>query len=344
MTLSIVNTNTLTDLAGNELSPPAGTNPTVHIDTVAPAPQVSVVSVDDDLLNSTELSAGTISVTINVSGDIGEQGAHVRLFDGNDDPQGTEFFVDPYGEAQTSIVSIDSTIAVGNVYSVTIDGQSFSYTVTEGDGVADVRDGLISAVNAGISGVVTADTETGESLRIVGQAEGIPFTLQVSAVDSGSAPLPDAMAVTTTQAAKTPYDPDGPNQYVIEVDAGSFPSTDGDYTISAEIVAADEAGNWGEDVSDPRSYTIDATAPTATITIQDGGEPITGPVTVNVTFIEPVSDLSIEDFAFDDTKGSLSDLTGSGTTYQVTYTPFGDQEAASISIGLDKLRCDRLGG
>ena len=57
-------------------------------------------------------------------------------------------------------------------------------------------------------------------------------------------------------------------------------------------------------------------------------------MTVDVTFIEPVSGLSIEDFEFDVTKGSLTSLTGSGTTYQVIYTPFEDQEVASISIGL----------
>ena len=88
--------------------------------------------------------------------------------------------------AQEEAVTISGDLAAGDVYSLTINGTSYSHTVEAGQGAQDVRDGLITAAGAASGITVSAGGNTGE-LRVVADDPGTAFTLTVSeSLETGS--------------------------------------------------------------------------------------------------------------------------------------------------------------
>ncbi len=96
------------------------------------------------------------------------------------------------------------------------------------------------------------------------------------------------------------------------------PAADGDVTVDLAAGAAEDvAGN--ENLA-ATQFTIgtDGTAPTVVLS-SDATEPAIGAFTLTVTFSEDVTDLALEDFVA--VNADLSDLSGSGSEYELIVTP-----------------------
>jgi len=107
----------------------------------------------------------------------------IKAQGGNDPRPAYAYHTD--GDA-IALVDIDGSTAVGNVGTITIDGNSYSYTVQEIDTLQSVRDAFIALINANTNERVTASA-AGEFTRIILTAKvggplgnGIPVTASVS--------------------------------------------------------------------------------------------------------------------------------------------------------------------
>jgi hypothetical protein len=106
------------------------------------------------------------------------------------------------------------------------------------------------------------------------------------------------------------------------------PSADGEVSVDLPSdVATDDAGN-GNTAAQTFSIGADVTSPGVTLATASS-DPVTGAFSLEVTFTEAVSGLSLDDFTA--SNASLSDLSGFGADYTVTVTPDGD---GSINIDL----------
>ncbi len=107
------------------------------------------------------------------------------------------------------------------------------------------------------------------------------------------------------------------------------PAADGDVTVSVAADAAeDDAGN-GNSASSSLTRSADITAPSVALSTTQS-DPVSGSVSVSITFDEAVTGFTLADLAA--TNGVLSDLSGSGAEYSVTVTPAGDGDV-TISLG-----------
>jgi len=103
-------------------------------------------------------------------------------------------------------------------------------------------------------------------------------------------------------------------------------------TQSYTVTATDAAGN----VSQPSAalnFVVDTTAPTVAVSIDNTVVNVANPTgLVTFTFSKPPTDFSLNDVTSAD--GSLSNLSGSGTTYAAMFTanPGVDDNAATVSV------------
>ena len=82
---------------------------------------------------------------------------------------------------QTDVVKLAGTIETGDVYTVTVNATKVSYRVEDGDSIAEVRAGLIDALNAGASDavIVTAGDVADEIVIRAGEA-GVQKEFQIN--------------------------------------------------------------------------------------------------------------------------------------------------------------------
>lgn len=103
--------------------------------------------------------------------------------------------------AQIDTLTIGGTVEAGDTYSVTIDGNTVSYTTLPGDvTIDDVRAGLIAAINANgaTSALVAAQAgETGK-INLVSKTPGTGFTATGSVTNGGATDDGTAGIATTT--------------------------------------------------------------------------------------------------------------------------------------------------
>lgn len=81
--------------------------------------------------------------------------------------------------AQVNTITLGGTLDAGDVYSATINGTTVTYTVIGGNTLADVRNGLLAAINAdGVLGpLVTATAGGAGQIVVTADTAGTPFTL-----------------------------------------------------------------------------------------------------------------------------------------------------------------------
>ncbi len=104
--------------------------------------------------------------------------------------------------AQTDQVTLSGSVEAGDTYSVIVNGTTVTYTTTGAEtGIAEVRDGLIAAINADptVSAAVTASSGGGGVLNIVANAVGTAFAAEVTAVNGGTV-TDNTMSTVTTAA------------------------------------------------------------------------------------------------------------------------------------------------
>jgi flagellin len=110
-------------------------------------------------------------------------------------------------QVETVTIGADSTaagggqIAVGDQYSVTINGTAYTTTATAGQSASDLRAALLSLVNTDGASVVTASTgaAAGE-LVLTADVAGTGFTISQTATTSA-----DSLSAATTTANVSPF-------------------------------------------------------------------------------------------------------------------------------------------
>jgi hypothetical protein len=178
---------------------------------------------------------------------------------------------------------------------------------------------------------ITAHYGSGDAPRAYRQRSGEP----VNAANNTSAQLltgsaEDGTTMTIydngTQVGTTTTDPStGAWSFLV----GQLPNGS---THSYTVTATDAANN----VSQPSAalnFVVDTTAPTVAVSIDNTDVNVANPTgLVTFTFSKPPTDFSLNDVTSAD--GSLSNLSGSGTTYTATFTanPGVDDNAATVSV------------
>jgi len=104
--------------------------------------------------------------------------------------------------SQLEEITIGGIIEVDDAFTVTIDGNPYSYTALAGDTYTAVRNALIDAINtASIAGTIdvwASPGDTSEVLYVEGLTAGVAFTIAVSTNDVGGAAA-DTQTFTLTQ-------------------------------------------------------------------------------------------------------------------------------------------------
>jgi hypothetical protein len=102
---------------------------------------------------------------------------------------------------QIDTVTMAGSVEAGDVYSVTIDGNTVSYTTTGGEADIDaIRDALFAAVNADgtVNTIVTASAGASGEMLITADVANTPFTMTTTATNGGSTTDNTATTVTST--------------------------------------------------------------------------------------------------------------------------------------------------
>ena len=106
--------------------------------------------------------------------------------------------------SSTELVRLSGTIEEGDAYSIDVDGQSATYTALAGDTLADVRQGLVDAVNADLSAKVSASIGSNiDEVVLTAASNGITFKASATAVNAETGSVADNFAMTTTVASQT---------------------------------------------------------------------------------------------------------------------------------------------
>ncbi|MDQ4424937.1 Ig-like domain-containing protein [Thalassolituus sp.] len=158
----------------------------------------------------------------------------------------------------------------------------------------------------------------------------ITYVVQYTDADSISL-SPDDVAVTATgDAAAGTIEVSGSGPVARTVTLSDFT---GDGTLAIDIAAGtaeDDAGNASAAPATSDAFTVDTTRPTVTITAPAASP---DPFDITVTFSEDVTGFVVTEITA--TGGSLSEFTGSGTTYTAKVTPDVVGSPVDISIAAD---------
>lgn len=110
--------------------------------------------------------------------------------------------------AQVDTLTIGGTVEAGDVYSVTIDGNTVNYTVTGAEGSIDgIRNAMVNAINTDlfVSNTVTAAAGASGELTLTADLAGTAFvSVAVVAQAPGPAPVADNTASIVTTTANIP--------------------------------------------------------------------------------------------------------------------------------------------
>jgi hypothetical protein len=98
---------------------------------------------------------GRITVSAPIAIPIIRQNPGIFAEEGPDPRPGV---VEHFSSYATGTVSVDGTAQAGNVATITIEDRAYSYTVADGNSLADIRDGLIAAINQNPEEVVEASS------------------------------------------------------------------------------------------------------------------------------------------------------------------------------------------
>ncbi|WP_077403016.1 Ig-like domain-containing protein [Cellulophaga omnivescoria] len=243
---------TTTDNSGNTNT--VNTTKTYNVDVTAPTPTLTINDVTaDNLVNTTE-AASTVTITGSVGGDFNTGDTVTMVINGVTSTGTTDaagnFSISANGsdlaaDTDTTINgSVSTTDTVGNIGTATaiktynVDITAPTPTLTINDVTADnTVNSTEAAGSISITGTVTGEFNTGDSVNLL--INGVSSTGNVDASGNFSIPV-----------------------------SGSNLANDADTTIDASITTTDNSGNTNT-INTTKTYNIDVTAPTPTLTVND---------------------------------------------------------------------------
>ena len=208
-------------------------------------------------------------------------------------------------QAQVSTYTVGGTVEAGDVFEITVNGTRISHTVTTETTANQVRDALITKLNANnvIVGKVTASAGGGGEIVVTAKIAGQAFTTSAQAINAGTDVATLTVTVTGSNAAP-----------VANADTASGNE---DTTISGTLTATDP------DLGDTKEFSL---AP--------GGQATRGTVTINSNgdfdYVPDENVSGTDTFTF-----RVTDSTGqsSTATVTVTITAVNDDPVVTLSSG-----------
>ncbi len=292
------------------------------------AATVAIANVEDEATGSvavtgTVAEGGTVGVDLNVTDVDGAITA--TAYQWQISTNGTDGWTDLTGATSSSYAIASDQSQVGKYLRVVA-------TTTDALGGTTA---FTSAATAAIANVNDAPT-VAALIADQSATEDAAFSFVVPAGSFADVDPGDVLTLSATLANDSPL----PSWLIFDAATGAFSGTPlrGDVGAVSVRVTAKDVG--GLTVSDDFNLTVapETIVPTATITDNVPGT-ATGTVLYTVTFSETVTGLAANDFAV--TNGTVSSVTGSGTSYVVAIAPSVDFEgtlALSLNAGavLDK--------
>lgn len=289
--------------------------------TVTPTADGAVtVDVPDAAATDAAGNASTASATLSREYDGTRPDVELSSAPG---PVGVTFTVTAtFSEPVTGFESADVVVGNGAAADVVGSGASYTFTVTpaaDGPVTVDVSaaaaaDAAGNTSTAGPTLTRTADV-TRPDVELDGPAgpQRAPFRVGVVF----SEPVTGLLAGDLVVDNGTASDLQGEGLQGAAYSVLVTPSAQGAVTVRVPADAASDAADNGNTVSADLVRVFDSVRPTVTLDAPVG--PVGGPFTVTITLSEPAGDLTAADL--DVVGGTMSDLTGSGTSYAVDVTP-----------------------
>ncbi|KQP41366.1 beta strand repeat-containing protein [Methylobacterium sp. Leaf106] len=320
-----------TDLAGN--AGVQGGELSLTIDTVAPTISGLTISTDNGQSATDKITRdNTLTVSGSVTGVAENATVEVAvIYDGETVTTLTGTVID--GTFTTNVSPIlASPGAAGREYTFSasvkdasgnVTTESFNVTIDRATTVATI--GLASGSDLGVPGDGITSTATPDFFGIAEAGATVDVFLNDELIG-------------TTLANES-------GQFTMSfLETGLQPLTNGTYTLTTS--STDIAGNTKQSTLGT-SFTVDRTAPTATITLSDTSLVAGETATVTITFSEAVTGLGRGDFVVGN--GELSELSGptagpnGSVVYTATLTPAANSEDSTNVITLSTTYTDVAG-
>ena len=312
-------TVTFTDDAGNAAAALALT--AFVIDTTAPTlTPVSIVTDNDDTTGG--MNGDTITLSFTAGETISTP---------------TCTFSDANGDALAGSVTVDNTAN---------DDWTCAVDIADDDADGVVTFSIAFSDEAGNAG--TAVTAVTDATSVTVDNTHPTVTITAAEVSDGDTSNDGTLALTFTTSEATSNFAEGD----ISVSGGTLsdfastsstvytatftPSADGDTTVNiAADGFTDSIGNLNT-VADEFNWEYDSTGPTVTIDaseVDDGDSSNDATIAVTITTSEATSNFVEADVTV--SGGTISDFTGSGTSYTFTFTPSGDGDTTiNVAAGM----------
>jgi len=225
-----------TNLAATSVSAPSGSQLPINLGGVevyfngirAPLLLVSPTQINTqipwEVSNTNSINAfvrtvnadGSVTVTTAIGVPIAPQNPGIFAQEGPDPRTALAYHASSYA---TATITIAGTIAAGDVGTINVGGQAFSYTVQASDTLTSIRDALISVVNSSPDKIVVASPGAAFTRILIRasvpgpEGDGIPFSATTTGLNGASAGL--SLAVNNTNlccssVAGAPITPDNP--------------------------------------------------------------------------------------------------------------------------------------
>jgi hypothetical protein len=229
-----------------------------------------------------------------------------------------------FSESVTGFDASDVTVGNGTVSSLSGSGTTYTFTITptaDGPVTVDVAANSAgdSAGNGNTAATQLARTFTASAPTVtVATTATSPLNgaFTVSAVFSDPVTGFDLTDVTVGNGSASSFSGSGAS-YSFTV----TPAADGAVTVDVAANAASDTGGNGNTAATELSRTADVTPPSLTLSSATSGM-VNAAFTVTATFSESVTGFDASDVTVGN--GTVSSLTGSGTTYTFTVTPAAD--------------------
>ncbi|AFY80093.1 Ig-like domain-containing protein [Oscillatoria acuminata] len=320
-----VNAGAVTDVAGNISTASTSSDNEVTYDNTSPT-VTSITRADANPSN-----AGLVNYTVTFSEDVTGVNA-------------TDFSLAPGSIADAAITSVTGS---GDTYTITINTGT-------GDGTVQLNltddDTIINSLSVPLGGVGTGNGDSTSQIYTVDKTEATVTTI-TSTLANGSYPVGQVIpisvtfdeVVTVTGTPELTLNSGGSATYNSGTGTNTltfnYTVATGESATDLEATAlslaggtiTDAAGNnatltvptagSASSLGGAKNFVIDTTVPTVTLA-STAASIVNAPFEVSATFSETVTGFAATDISV--TNGTVSSLTGSGTSYSFMVTPTGD--------------------
>jgi len=274
-----------------------------------------------------ELQADTTAPTVTLSSSVANAGST---------SQSPVSMTATFSETVTGFTVGDITVTGGSASNFTGSGSSYTFSVTpSGQGSISV------SIGSGVCQDLFGNSNTASSSYSFTYDSVQPTVSLSSTTSSGSAVNSSPVLVTATfSEAVTGFVAGDVTAFNATISGFSGSGTtysfsvtpSGQGAVSVSIgsgVCQDAAGNMNQ-ASAPFQFTYDTIQPSVTISslVSSGGFVSAGPVSMTATFSEPVTGFTSQDLSLGNC--SLSNFSGSGTTYTFDLLPANDGEVTVL--------------